>query len=253
MLCGYFLSRFDEEAYRRLGYGTQKRTHEVLAEVLGVPHASIKAWRDEFDPIHENPRRGWLAREMVTSRRRMAEALAHLSFDQILAVVRDIAVEPDGAMPVDLAAALCSIESEGLEQERAYGLRGLTGLSAEEAFRQYHARHGEPRAGELRDCRNNQCGYDFEIATADGILAVEVKGLGGNDGGVTFTDKEWRTALEWGPAYFLALVRNASSEPRVSMISNPASTLRAKPRIYRVVQVDWAVSEANLRTQETTS
>ena len=70
MVCGYYLSRFDVAAYQRLGHGSQRATHDALAAALDVQSASIKNWRDEFDPVHDNDRQGWHRREMAPSRKR---------------------------------------------------------------------------------------------------------------------------------------------------------------------------------------
>ena len=96
MICGYYLSRFDEEAYARLGYATQQDTHEALGQTLGVPAESIKNWRDEFDPVHENTRQGWHKREMYPSRRRAIEILETLSGNELFDLVQAITTSPLG-------------------------------------------------------------------------------------------------------------------------------------------------------------
>ncbi len=59
MLAGYYLSRFDKDAYRRFPGDSQSAVHKYLAEQIGVRVSSVKLWRDEFDPIHANSRQGW--------------------------------------------------------------------------------------------------------------------------------------------------------------------------------------------------
>ena len=79
MLAGYYLSRFDEIAYKRFPFSTQSEVHSFLAERIGVPASSLKLWRDEFDPIHPNSRKGWHKRKMAPSRVRMSEMLLGVS------------------------------------------------------------------------------------------------------------------------------------------------------------------------------
>ena len=67
LVCGYYLSKFDKIAYEHLGYKTQAETHIAIGEILHVLPNTIKNWRDEFDPVHENTRRGWHQRPMARS------------------------------------------------------------------------------------------------------------------------------------------------------------------------------------------
>ena len=96
MICGYFLSRFDRRAYERLGYPNQQAAHDALGAALDVPSESIKNWRDEFDPVHDNPRRGWHRREMNPSRRRTIEALGDRSEDELYGLVMAVMADPAG-------------------------------------------------------------------------------------------------------------------------------------------------------------
>ncbi|HQL50012.1 MAG TPA: hypothetical protein PLR91_02355 [Kiritimatiellia bacterium] len=100
MACGYYLSRFDAEAYRSLGLGNQQETHRALARALSVPGRSIRNWRDEFDPIHDNDRMGWHKREMAPSRVRMVELLGGYSQVELLALVEDAIRTPTGPAAV---------------------------------------------------------------------------------------------------------------------------------------------------------
>ena len=130
-----------------------------------------------------------------------------------------------------------------------FSLRGPTEAKAEAAFVEYHAQTDLPVAGELRDCRSDQCGYDFAIDSPS-LVAIEVKGLSGQSGGVSLTDKEWRIAQQLRDQYFLAVVRNVGAEAEVSLIRDPASLLSPTMRLYTTVQVSWSISQASLRQAE---
>jgi hypothetical protein len=244
MACGYYLSRFDLRAYDRLGFGSQQATHEALGRALDVPPKSIKNWRDEFDPVHENARQGWHKREMAPSRRRMLEALGDLSEAEIFALIKEAIAAPSGGSARALVQAMD--EGDGDTDEGAYGLRGPTGIKAEQAFQKFHHETGQPVPGELRNRTHDQCGFDFEIVADEASFAVEVKGLAGENGGVSFTDCEWRRAREMGDAYYLAIVRNVATTPQVSLIRNPAAVLTARMRAYTTVQVGWSISHGAL-------
>ena len=106
MICGYFLSRFDRRAYERLGYPNQQAAHDALGAALDVPSESIKNWRDEFDPVHDNPRRGWHRREMNPSRRRTIEALGDRSEDELYGLVMAVMADPAGRSADQLVQAI---------------------------------------------------------------------------------------------------------------------------------------------------
>jgi Protein NO VEIN, C-terminal len=250
MVCGYYLSRWDRVAYEGLGYGTQQATHDALGKNLDVPAASIKNWRDEFDPVHDNPRQGWHKREMYPTRRRTIEALGHLTEEELRELVRNIASVPNGQPADGVVGAIGDTEEIDGGKEGVFGLRGPTGVKAEKAFERFHAESGKPAPGTLLDRRYDQCGYDYEIDATSGRLCVEVKGLAGSSGGITFTNKEWMIAREMGDSYFLAMVRNVATEPDVSLLRNPADQLSAKMRTYTTVQTDWSVAQRTLRTVE---
>jgi hypothetical protein len=250
MICGYYLSRFDQLAYENLGHGTQQATHEALGNALGVPAESIKNWRDEFDPIHDNPRQGWHKREMYPSRRRTMEALGHLPESELLGLIHQVVAEPAGKVASDVVHALGGTQDDDRNGEQTIGLRGPTGVKAEEEFARFHEQKGEPVEGELLDRRYDQCGYDYEIVTATGRVCVEVKGLAGSSGGVTFTAKEWAIAKQVGDGYFLAIVRNVAADAEVSLIMNPAARLSARMRTYTTVQTGWSVNQGEIRAAE---
>ena len=68
LVIAYYLSKFDNLAYERLGFGSMTGTHEQVGSILGVKGNTIKNMRDEFDPLHPNSRQGWYQRELRASR-----------------------------------------------------------------------------------------------------------------------------------------------------------------------------------------
>lgn len=96
MVAGYYLSRLDSEAYRRLAMGNKEQTHRAIGKALRVPHESVRNWRDEFDPIHENSRQGWHKREMRASRASAADRLSVLSDEALFELVQGALADPAG-------------------------------------------------------------------------------------------------------------------------------------------------------------
>ena len=64
VLAGLFLSKFDFEGLKFLGFDNFTEAFNVIGLALGVQPASIKNYRDEFDPLFPNERRGWHKREI---------------------------------------------------------------------------------------------------------------------------------------------------------------------------------------------
>ena len=68
LVIAYYLSKFDQKAYRELNYESMTATHLELGRILNVKASKIKNMRDEFDSIHDNPRVGWYQRDLRPSR-----------------------------------------------------------------------------------------------------------------------------------------------------------------------------------------
>lgn len=239
MLAGYYLSRFDDVAYRRFLPTSQAEVHTYLADRIGVPASSVKLWRDEFDPIHPNSRKGWHKRKMAPSRVRMAEMLEGVSEAGVYRLLEDCMQRPD----TDVIVMLEQADTEKDDTAQTPSSRGVTGVRAEGLFVEWFKSEQTIFNGPLKDCRQLQCGYDFEVHFESGVAFVEVKGLKGETGGVLLTDKEWSTANDAGDNYFLVLIRNVDSvSPQVEVFRDPASTMEPSQHVTTVIQVSWTIA-----------
>lgn len=249
LIVAYYLSKFDQVAYRNLGYGNNKATYERVGKLLGVNPNSVNNMRDEFDPIHENPRRGWYQRPLRPSRAKVVELFQDLSEPELRGIVTEI-LTGGGAGTQDPLSDLTDPIMRHHSRTRSKTLfipRARTGRMAEEEFDRHFHSTGEPVPGELTDVRENGCGYDFLIRHDGTEYQVEVKGMDALSGGIQFTSKEWEVAKEMGDTYFLAIVRCVSDEPTIEFIRNPRSMLKAQKQITTVVQVRWQIADSALR------
>ena len=64
ILIGLYISKFDEHALYALGFEGMKQAFNTLGYSIGAKPASIKNYRDEFDPYFPNPRKGWHKRQI---------------------------------------------------------------------------------------------------------------------------------------------------------------------------------------------
>nr|WP_241749248.1 DUF3883 domain-containing protein [Rufibacter sediminis] len=131
--------------------------------------------------------------------------------------------------------------------EKNFVLRGPTGKKAEEFFINFFYSDSSPFEGTLIDCRDNGCGYDFEVVNDIQRVFIEVKGLSGEDGGLVFTNKEWSTAKKNGEHYYLIFIRNLNKTPEVTIVQNPFIALKSQKSIYTSIQIQWIVSPKELK------
>lgn len=90
LVIAYYLSKFDDFAYRRLGLGGMSQTHKVIGQILNVKQNTIKNMRDEFDPLHDNARKGWHQRDITGSRLKIVEKYSAYTEDKLFRQVQNI-------------------------------------------------------------------------------------------------------------------------------------------------------------------
>jgi hypothetical protein len=241
----YYLSRFNDVAYKNLGYGNMLETHKKIGQIISVPANTVKNWRDEFDPIFGH-RVGWYQRPMIQSRIRVVEALKDLDEISLQAIVLDILKGDtlNNSFETEQLVSIISDKELSFESGK-FILRGPTGKIAEDFFIQQFNNNKIPFTGKLIDCREYGCGYDFMV---EGLktLYIEVKGLAGSTGGILFTNKEWQLANDKKDLYYLCVIKNIESQPTIQFINNPAERLNPNKYIHTVIQVSWSVSEKEL-------
>src|SRR5258708_10746010 len=59
ILVGLYLSKYDSLGLKALGFESFTEAFNVIGYALGSKPASIKNYRDEFDPLFPNLRKGW--------------------------------------------------------------------------------------------------------------------------------------------------------------------------------------------------
>lgn len=238
----YYLSRFNNEALANLGYTTWKAAFTDIGQRLQVNSHSVKNWRDEFDPLFGH-RAGWYQRPMTPSRVKIAQALEDLDEIQVRGIVKDILSGKLSTDPEEEEQLLAIVTDDKTPSTKRFVPRGLTGRAAEEFFMNHHALTREPGEGELIDCRDLGCGYDFRISSSEKETYIEVKGLADIPGGVLFTDKEWRTAKEKADSYILCIVRNIPKNPTIHFITDPFGKLHARKNLFTTIQISWSVGQ----------
>lgn len=242
LIVAYYLSKYDHIAVKGLGYSSYQSAYEIVGSILGVKANTIKNMRDEFDPLHDNGRRGWYQRELRPSRLVVVDQCSELSEAALREVVKDIlnhSLNEGKAKSVETVVGL--LDDDDQSQVSNYSsARGITGVMAEKFFADQFERGMLGFTGvRLIDRRYDGVGYDFEAELVPSIV-FEVKGLYSAEGSITFTDKEWDSARRYRDRYVLAVVSNIDSDAVVSLIADPYSKYTPTKSLVRQVAVRWS-------------
>jgi hypothetical protein len=258
LIVAYYLSRFyvdnkDRTPLKEIGLNMGiTKAYEEIGEKLQVKPKTIKNMRDHFDPLHGN-RKGWHKVSTRQSHIDVYEKYKDLSQEAIVEVVKDILNQnlEDEELSNNLSIYLNSIKSDDEDKQkkkREFGTRAITGRMAEEIFKQkYENGEFNGSTASLIDRREDGCGYDFEIGIRPKIV-YEIKGLAGDNGGVSFTDKEWSVAKKLKNRYILVLISNINEgNPKIKIIENPYEKLQAKKRVNTTIAINWSVDGNQLK------
>ncbi len=226
VLCGLFLSKWNQSGLLALGLGSYREAYNVLGLSLGVAPASINNYRDEFDPLFPNGRKGWHKRALRSYCERVYEEFGGYGLEEFTALIAKLS-------GIDFG------QSEDTDEEvSAYAKRMLTGIAAENYFVK-NFKQEEPFAkGTIRDMTRAGCGYDFSVVSpdVDDFLAVEVKGINDKSGGISMTEKEYDVASTFRKRFFLYVVTNMETTPLPITYEDPLHSKLAFKRTERNVR-----------------
>ncbi len=248
LVAAFYLSKFDTEALQRLGYATFREAFADIGQQLGVNPRSVKNKRDDFDPVFSNARAGWHQRELGPSRQKVLYLLNDLSFHALTGFVRDLIRDPAYRQSPEVMDVLNALKRERREEVR-FIPRGATGRMAEELFVEWFHEERTPFRGTIEDRREDGCGYDFLIRDGETARFVEVKGVADREGGVLFTDKEWKTAHD-SAEYNLALFVNLRETPELRVFCNPSLLFTPRRIVTLSVRIEWQVSARQFESEE---
>lgn len=220
MLAGLFLSKFDRAGCLALGYKSFSEAFRGLAAVVGGPWQSVKQYRDEFDPVFGNERKGWQTRKMRPTRKLFLEEYGKLELDEFLQLMQ-MQFARDGDIDLEINRAVCQAAIK-TSDESSFAARMLTGKGAENYFEEHYAEY--PRFSDCAIKRTTDlgCGFDFKLTPPEtAFLGVEVKGLKTRRGQIQLTEKEFKMAGKLADRFYLYVVTNFAAVPVPLVIENP--------------------------------
>lgn len=242
IICGLFLSKFDTAALEYLGFEGFSEAFNALGWGLRAKPASIKNYRDEFDPYFPNRRKGWHKRPLREHCRSVMEEYNKASVAELGETIKGFLC-PDEELQ-RLPNVLRVLGRHGETGESSFAKRLITGKAAEEYFVANYGSMPEFSGLVLTETTGWGCGFDFKLAdrSSDMYSAVEVKGLRQKVGQVQMTDLEHAMAEALADRYYMVLVRNFAEQPFHSVFRDPLRCGLEFERVERKeVRVSWVV------------
>ncbi len=239
ILSGLYHSKFDSLGLKRLGFDSFVEAFNVIGYALGSRPASVKNYRDEFDPFFANKRKGWHKRPTRDYCREIYEKYKGLDLAEFTGLVKSF-FGFDGNTRVE------GQQTEEMDDASAFIQRLATGLAAERYFESVHS--SLPIFGGLllENTTRFGCGYDFRLRqepSQKDFLAIEVKGLKEESGSLSMTPKEYNAASVLKDRFFLFVVRNFRETPSHSIFQNPIfSGLLFKKKESVIIQTSWSTT-----------
>lgn len=206
----------------------------LSVQLLGVRPASIKNYRDEFDPLFPNTRKGWHKRPIRAYCKAIYDAFGNLDLEKSTNLLKRIIYKEH-----DLDLLMEEIEKkEG--QDRSFAKRLITGQAAEHYFRNRYKEIEAFKHLELEDTTKLGCGFDFRLFSPSTFYGVEVKGLSEPSGTIALTGKEHSVASVLKKRFFLFVVKNFREVPFHELHQDPLNGKLVFDRVeQRSVQVTW--------------
>lgn len=239
VLAGLFFSKYDSAGLKKLGFGSFSEAFNVIGYALGAKPASIKNYRDEFDPLFPNPRMGWHKRATRDYCLEVLKQYGDLDLEAFSGLVRSFVGYDENAWSEVRPAG------ENEDEESSFAKRLITGLAAEHYFESVQPGIPEFIDYVLENTTRLGCGYDFRLRSEShkDFLAVEVKGLKERTGSLAFTPKEYEVAAALKNRFFLFVVKNFGESPFHEIYQDPlAGDLQFKRKERTIVHVSWLAS-----------
>ena len=237
IVIGLYLSKFDSTGLLELGFDCFTEAFNAIGLAIGAKPASIKNYRDEFDPYHENPRKGWHKRNIRGYCKNIFDEFSVYNFSDFTRVISSLLIDN-----YEIQSAIIKKEKNSVNDTIAK--RIITGKSAEEFFKSNYHFSTEFSNYKLHDTTSLACGFDFRLTLEDmPDYYIEVKGMSGESGSVLLTENEYQAAKYAAERYCLYLVRNFKEKPYPLLFFDPINIgLPIKQTQRTVVQINYSMS-----------
>lgn len=237
IIAGLYLSKFDSDGFRYLGFNSFKEAFNIIGLALGTSPKSIQNYRDEFDPLFPNARLGWHKRTTRDYCKKVYDKYKDFDMDTLSIILkRSLYKNPDIDMLLEQTMEV------GVELETSFAKRLITGQAAEKYFINKFPTIEKFFGYSIEDTTSLGCGFDFKLSskTEYKFLAIEVKGVNEIHGTISLTQKEYAVAEMLGDRYYLFVVTNFKESPVHELYNNPLkSSLSFTKNERKVIQTTW--------------
>jgi hypothetical protein len=236
VLAGLYLSKFDLKGLRYLGFDSFIEAFNVIGLALGTQPASIKNYRDEFDPLFPNNRKGWHKRSTRKYCKDIYDTFQVMNLRDFSVLLKQIIYKDH-----DLDILMEDIEKSDGGKESTFAKRLITGQAAEQYFINSYLSVDLFRGYNLEDTTKYGCGFDFKLVAEnrEQFIGVEVKGLNDLTGNIVLTNKEHAVAGLLQERYFVFVVKNFKEKPFHNIFQNPIKNMVFNRNVNKVVQISW--------------
>ncbi len=235
ILTGLYLSKFDTIGLHQLGFENSTQAFNVIGLALGVPPASVKNYRDEFDPLFPNNRKGWHKRPIRDHCKTIYDKFGKLDINEFSVLLKKIIYDQS-----DLDILMEKVADNTGNGDSSFAKRLITGQAAERYFMEKFQEIDWFDGFEIEDTTKLGCGFDFRMVSADRFYCVEVKGMNEQRGNISLTNKEHAVASLLADKYFLFVVKNFRENPFHEFYQDPINGKLAFRRLAkRIEQISW--------------
>lgn len=217
IMIGLYLSKFDSEALNCLGFVSFKEAFNALGLSIGIKPASLKNYRDEFDPLFPNNRVGWHKRNMREYCKNIYNSYDNLSFDSFSDLIKSFVID-------NYEIEQITEKIEKIDYSDSVAKRLITGKAAEEYFKTNYSQINDFMGYDIKDTTYLACGFDFKLSNNENYFCIEVKGLSSLTGSISLTEKEFNIAKELKNQYCLFIVVNFIDNPYHKFFYDPLNS-----------------------------
>lgn len=132
ILCGLFLSKFDQEGLTYLGFNGFTEAFNAIGYSLQARPASIKNYRDELDPFFPNERKGWHKRPLREHCQRVLDSFKDADITQLGELIKGFLMPVREVESIPEVKRVLSIHDAKASSSFAKSL--ITGKAAEQYF-----------------------------------------------------------------------------------------------------------------------
>lgn len=236
ILIGLYLSKYDKKGIEVLGFSGFTEAFNTLGLSIGAKPASLKNYRDEFDPLFPNERMGWHNRPIRDYCKVFYDEFSGLDFKTFNKLIKSFVLKD-----FDVEEIVERVEKK--DKTETVAKRLVTGKTAEEYFKKNYRNVSDFNQFKLKDTTNLACGFDFKLSNNSYFYCVEVKGLSGSSGSVSLTEKEFNIAKTYTNQFCLFVVLNFTEKPYHKYIYDPLnSQLKFKKIERQVIQINYTTT-----------